>query len=369
MHWRTPLRNIRKTALGGLATLGVAALLAGCASAPEEGPAESGEATADISPCIVSDAGGFNDQSFNQLGLEGLEAAADELGVEASQAESQSETDYQSNIQNLLDNGCDMMITVGFLLAEATSAAAEANPDVNFAIIDDSSITADNVQPITFDTAQAAFLAGYAAAASSQSGIIATWGGINIPPVTIFMDGFVLGAQYYNEQNGADVQVLGWDVEAQDGTFVGAFEAGPAANATATTFLQQGADIVMPVGGPIFLSAGEAIRTAQAENPDTRYGMIGVDADLSQTAPEYADLFVTSVLKGMDAGVEAVVLADAAGEFSSDPYVGTLENDGVGIAGFNEWESQVPEGLADELETIRTAIIAGDIVVDSPSSP
>ncbi|GAA2171629.1 BMP family ABC transporter substrate-binding protein [Agrococcus versicolor] len=363
------MRNIRKTALGGLATLGVAALLAGCASAPEEGPAESGEATADISPCIVSDSGGFNDQSFNQLGLEGLEAAAEELGVESNQAESQAETDYQSNIANLIDNGCDMMITVGFLLAEATSAAAESNPDVNFAIIDDNSITADNVQPITFDTAQAAFLAGYAAAASSQTGVIATWGGINIPPVTIFMDGFVLGAEYYNSENGADVQVLGWDVEAQDGTFVGAFEAGPAANATATTFLQQNADIVMPVGGPIFLSAGEAIRTAQSENPDVRYGMIGVDADLSQTAPEYADLFVTSVLKGMDAGVEAVVLADAAGEFSSDPYVGTLENDGVGIAGFNEWEDQVPEGLADELETIRTAIIAGDIEVDSPSSP
>lgn len=361
--------NTRKAALGGMVAVAITAMLAGCASAPEDDGSTGGDEAADISPCIVSDSGGFNDQSFNQLGLEGLEAAADELGVEAAQAESQSEADFTSNIDNLIADGCDMMITVGFLLAEATASAAEANPDVNFAIIDDSSIEADNVQPITYDTAQAAFLAGYAAAAASETGTVATWGGMNIPTVTIFMDGFALGVEHYNSENGADVEVLGWDVDAQDGSFVGSFEAGPDAKAMAQTFLQQGADVLFPVGGPIFQSAGEAIRDAQAANPDTMYAMVGVDADLYVTAPDLSDLFLTSVMKGMAEGVEAVVVDAAAGEFTNEPYVGTLENDGVGVAPFHDFESVVPEGLEAELDTLSAAIVSGDITVDSPSSP
>ncbi|KAA6430888.1 BMP family ABC transporter substrate-binding protein [Agrococcus sediminis] len=367
-----PLRKFTRTAArGGAIAVGAMLLLAGCAAAPEapsgSSPAtEEPAATVDIQPCIVSDSGGFDDRSFNQLGAEGVRAAAEGLGVEAIEVESQSEADFAPNISSVIDQGCNMVVTVGFLLAEATAAAAEANPDIQFAIIDDSSIDLPNVQPIVFDTAQAAFLAGYAAASHTETGIIATWGGIQIPPVTIFMDGFYEGAMYYNEQNGTDVQVLGWDPEAQNGSFTGGFEAGVEAKAMAETFIGQNADVLMPVGGPIFLSAAEAIRDA---GEDSGITMVGVDADLYETSPDNADLFLTSVLKGMAQGTQAVVEQAAAGEFSNEPYVGTLENEGVGIAPFHDFEGEVDPELQAQLDEITAGIIAGEITVESPASP
>ncbi|MGY3126932.1 basic membrane protein A [Agrococcus sp. UYP33] len=362
----------RSAARGGVIAIGAALLLAGCAAAPEaptgSEPAgsESAAPTTDIQPCIVSDEGGFDDRSFNQLGAEGLRAAAEGLGVEPIEVESASPADYAPNLDSVIAEGCNMVVSVGFQLAEATGAAATANPDINFAIIDDQSVTAENVQPIVYDTAQAAFLAGYAAASYTESGTIATWGGLQIPPVTIFMDGFVEGAEYYNEQNGTDVQVLGWDAEAQSGSFTGGFAAGVEAKAMAETFIGQGADVLMPVGGPIFLSAAEAIRD---QGDDSGIVMIGVDADLYETSPDNADLFLTSVLKGMSTGVQTVVEQAAAGEFSSEPYVGTLENDGVGLAPFHDFEGSVDPELQSQLDDIREAIIAGEITVESPASP
>lgn len=360
----------RSAARGGALAIGAALLLAGCSAAPEaptgsEPGAE--EPTVDIQPCIVSDEGGFDDRSFNQLGAEGLRAAAETLGVEPIEVESSSPSDYAPNLDSVIAQGCNMVVSVGFSLAEATGAAAEANPDVNFAIID-STVEGEfeNVQPILYDTAQAAFLAGYAAASHTESGKIATWGGIQIPPVTIFMDGFVQGAEYFNEQNGADVQVLGWNVESQEGSFTGGFAAGVEAKAIAETFIGQGADVLLPVGGPIFLSAIEAIRDA---GDDSGIVMVGVDADLYETSPDNGDLFLTSILKGMSTGVETVVEEAAAGEFTNEPYVGTLENDGVGIAPFHDFEGVVDGELQGQLDEIRAAIIAGDIVVESPASP
>ncbi|XNQ55085.1 BMP family ABC transporter substrate-binding protein [Agrococcus sp. 1P02AA] len=359
----------RSVARGGVLAVGAALLLAGCSAAPEapsgsEPAAE--EPTTDIQPCIVSDEGGFDDRSFNQLGAEGLRAASEALGVEGVEVESSSPSDYAPNLDSVIAQGCNMVVSVGFNLAEATGAAATANPDVNFAIIDDNSIEAENVQPIVFNTAEAAFLAGYAAASHSESGIIATWGGIQIPPVTIFMDGFVEGAEYFNEQNDADVQILGWDAEGQSGSFTGSFSAGVEAKAMAQTYIDQGADVLMPVGGPIFLSAIEAIRDA---GDDSGIAMVGVDADLYETSPENGDLFLTSVLKGMATGVETVITEAANGEFSNEPYVGTLENDGVGIAPFHDFEGSVDAELQTQLDEIREAIIAGEIVVESPASP
>ena len=103
--------TIRKAAVGGLAALSVAALLSACASAPETG-SSSGAAKSDFIPCMVSDAGGFNDKSFNQLGKQGLDKGAKELGVKALPVESNSDTDYAPNIKNLVDQGCNLIVTV-----------------------------------------------------------------------------------------------------------------------------------------------------------------------------------------------------------------------------------------------------------------
>ncbi len=126
----------KKAALGGLSLLGAAALLAGCASAPEEST-ETNAAVPDFQPCMVSDAGGFDDKSFNQLGFEGATRAAEELGVELISVQSDTETDYAPNLTNLVDQGCDVIVSAGFLLAAAVGESAEANPDVNYVSIDE----------------------------------------------------------------------------------------------------------------------------------------------------------------------------------------------------------------------------------------
>ena len=353
-------KTIRRAAMGGIATLGFAALLAGCASAPAE-TGSTDAAASNALPCMVSDAGGFDDKSFNQAGFEGLNDAAKKLGVEPVTVQSDSETAFAPNISSLVDQNCTLIVTVGFALADATKAAAEANSDIEFAIIDDASITADNVKPITFDTAGAAFLAGYAAADYSKSGIVATWGGMNFPTVTIFMDGFAQGVKYYNEQKSKDVKVLGYDLDNPDSaTFTGGFEANDVAKTTAQNFIDQGAGILLPVGGPIYQSAGVAIQESGKD-----IAMVGVDSDLYESDPTYKDLYLTSILKGIKTATDTVVTDAAAGDFSSEPYVGTLENDGVGMASFHDFESKVNPSLQGEIDDLKAKIVSGDVKVSS----
>jgi len=357
--------------LSGMALVATSALvLAGCAAAPEETDAGSGEAL-DYLPCMVSDSGGFDDKSFNQLGYEGLESAANELGVDFKAVESASDADYAPNIESLIAEGCDLIVTVGFNLSAATVEFATANPDVKFAIVDDAAdndndgagdgvTDADNIKPILFDTAGAAFLAGYAAASYSKSGVIGTYGGMNFPTVSIFMDGAAQGVDYYNSEKGASVKLRGWDQAAQDGTFIGSFAPGTDSRSAAQNLIDQGADVLLPVGGPIFQSAVEAIRDSGKD-----IAMIGVDADLTETETAAADLFLTSILKQISVAVEEVVMEASSGSLDTTPYVGTLENGGVGISPFHDFESKVDGGLEAELVAVKDGIISGDIAVKS----
>jgi basic membrane protein A and related proteins len=357
----------RKAALSGLAMFGAAVLLAGCASAPEESDSTDGGEASDFLPCMVSDSGGFDDKSFNQLGFEGLTAAAEELGVEPVTVQSDAETDYAPNLTNLVDQGCNLIVTVGFALSAATVESATANPDIEYVIIDDAAdndfdgtTDADNIKPILFDTSQAAFLAGYAAAAYSKTGVVGTFGGMNFPTVSIFMDGFAQGVEHHNTEKGTNVQVLGWDRAEQDGLFTGGFEANDTARNTAQGLIDQNVDVLLPVGGPIYQSAAAAIREAGRE-----IAMIGVDADFTETDPSVADLMLTSILKGIDVGTRDAVVSAGNGDFDTAPFVGTLENEGVGIAPFHDFESKVPAELQGELDDLQAAIIAGDIKVES----
>ncbi|MGA9870890.1 MAG: BMP family ABC transporter substrate-binding protein [Rhodococcus sp. (in: high G+C Gram-positive bacteria)] len=364
---RTTTRTVftRRVTVSGIASLGALALVAGCGSAPEENDSASGDgASGDFKPCMVSDAGGFDDKSFNQLSFEGLNKASDTLGVEPIAVESASPTDYNPNISNLIDQGCSLIMTVGFDLADATKAAAEANTDINFAIIDDASIDLPNVKPLTYDAAQGGFLAGYAAASFSKTGVVGTFGGSQLPTVTIFMDGFADGVNYFNEQKNKDVQLLGWDVAAQNGSFTGGFEANAVAKNTAQGLIDQNADVIFPVGGPIYQSAAQAIRDSSRP-----VALIGADADVFESDPTVSDLVLTSVTKGLDASVDEVVASSGEGSFDNSPYVGTLDNDGVGIAPFHDFESQVDPALQGELDDIRAGIVDGSITVESPSSP
>jgi len=359
----------RKSALSGLALLGTSALvLSGCAAAPEDTGDGDGAASTDFLPCMVSDSGGFDDKSFNQLGYEGLQAAADGLGVEYKEVESAAETDYASNLTNLVAEGCNLIVTVGFALAEAAAESAEENPEVEYVSIDDP-IDLDfdgetdfpNIKPLVYDTAQAAFLAGYLAAGVSKTGAVGTFGGMNFPTVSIFMDGFAQGVAHYNEVKGKDVKVFGWDVNNPDGgTFTGGFAAGTEALNAANSLIGQNIDVLLPVGGPIYQSAAAAIRDSGRE-----IALIGVDADQFVSAPEIGDLLLTSIRKGMDVSVEEAVTMAGEGNFDNSPYVGTLENEGVSIADYHDWADRVPAELDAEVQALKAAIISGDIKVTS----
>ena len=151
-----------------------------------EASAEGDPAAAALKACEVTDVGGVDDKGFNQKAYKGVTDAADQLGVEAAVLESQAETDYATNIQSFVDQGCGVIITVGFLLGDATKEAANANPDIPFTIVDyayaDGDITNNNVLGQVFNTDEAAFLAGYLAAGTTKTGKVGTFGGINIPP-------------------------------------------------------------------------------------------------------------------------------------------------------------------------------------------
>src|SRR5690349_23703436 len=371
----------RRAVASGITALVTMAALAACGDAPDSstatpggssssGGGETTAAASDYLPCIVSDAGGFDDKSFNQLSYEGVKEAADELGVEFKPVESNSENDYAPNLDSLVSEGCNTIVTVGFALAAATKESAKANPDIEYVLIDDSADGGDdgqtfdgkadqpNIKPLLYDTAQAAFLAGYAAADYTKTGKVGTYGGMPFPTVTIFMDGFKQGAEYYAKEKKKDVEVVGWD--GKNGSFTGGFEANEAATSTAKQILDQDVDVILPVGGPIYQGAITAI-----EDSGKDVAMIGVDADLFETDPSTQPYVMTSILKGMKVSTYEAVLAAGNDEFDFEPYIGTLENDGVGIAPFHNFESKVNPDLQGELDEVKAGIIDGSIKVES----
>ena len=327
-------------------------------TAAETTTTEGGEPMpAPILACQVTDTGGIDDKSFNQTAFKGITDAieAGYATAESDFLESQQPTDYEPHIQSFIDQGCGLIITVGFLLGDATAAAAAANPDQAFQIIDYLyDPVMDNVEGAIFGTTDAAFLAGYLAAGTSQTGAVATYGGIAIPcGVTCFMDGFVYGVRYHNQEKGTSVEVLGWDPEAQEGTFTGDFENADNGRNVTQAFVDAGADVVLPVAGPV--GVGSAALALDLGN----VWVIGVDADWFVTLPEYSDVILTSVLKGLDVAVSTAIKAVADGTFVGSTRLYTISENGVGLGALND---SVPAGLASEVEAILAGLQDGSIV-------
>lgn len=353
---------LQRIGAGALATVGVAALLTGCGAAPKSGGPAAAKST--FLPCVVGDVGGFNDHSFNQLSLEGVTKAAQDIGSTFKKVQSQSQSDYAPAFESLVSQKCQMIVAAGFQFPKPLAASATANPKVKYALIDDNTVKLPNVKDIVFETSEAAFLGGYAAAAYSKSGVVATWGGVKYPSVSIFMDGIVDGVAYYNKQKGKDVKVLGWNVEKQTGSFVGDFLSQNKAQTLTQGFLDQKADVIIPVAGGLYQGAAAAIRSSKSDAV-----LEGVDADLYQTDPKVASLVLTSIQKRVDnAGHDVVVAASKSKTFDNTTYVGDLKNGGVSLAPFHDYESKVPASLAGELKTVTAGIEDGSIKVESPST-
>ena len=344
----------------------VALAIGGCATPPPaatgSAPASSGAAQIDFKACMVSDAGGFDDKSFNETSYNGLLKAEDELGVQTGEIQSQNAADYAQNVNAMVEADCDMIVTVGFALGDATAAAAKENPDIKFAIVDFAyEEPEDNVKGLVFNTAEPSFMAGYLAGSLSQTGKVGTFGGAKYPSVTAFMDGYARGVDYYNEAKGKNVAVLGWDVEKQDGSFIGGADPfGDVAGGkrVASNLTAQGADILLPVAGP----AGEgSLQVAQASGG--KVGSMWVDTDGCISTAAYCPVIPTSVGKAMDIAVFEAIKSAVEGTFTNEPYVGTLANDGAYLAPFHDWDPKVTAETRAELDKIKADIVAGTIKV------
>jgi basic membrane protein A len=309
--------------------------------------------------CQVTDTGGIDDNSFNATAWKGVQDAITKLGVDGKYLESQEAADYEKNLNAFIEEGCDLIIPVGFFLADATKAAAEANPDINFSIVDyayDPAIA--NVQGQVFDTDGAAFLAGYLAAGMTKTGKVGTFGGFPIPTVTIFMDGFARGVAYYNETNGTKVEVLGWDInDANKGLFSSSFDDQAKGKELGISLLDEGADIIMPVAGPV------GFGTAAAVKERGNAWIIGVDSDWYLTGPaETKDVVLTSVLKNMDVTTLEAIQQIVDGTFKGGGMtVGTLANGGVGIAPFHDTDSLVSADLKAALDKVKADVLSGAV--------
>jgi basic membrane protein A and related proteins len=354
------MRIVAVFAVGGLA-LGAAA----CGEAPDEQQG-GGDAAEKYIGCMVTDVGGIDDRSFNTSAWNGLQAAAKENDkIETKYVASTAEADYEPNLNGYVQQDCDFILAVGGLMGDATQKVAAANPDQTFGIVD-AKLEATNVYPMQFDTAQAAFLAGYLAAGYSKSGKVGTYGGLKIPPVTIFMDGFADGVAQYNKAKGKNVQVLGWNKQSQNGSFTNDFVKQDEGKKVGDTLVAQGADVIFPVAGGAGLGTAAAAQAAGG-----KYSVIWVDVDGCESAKQYCSTFLTTVVKNIPDAVKDAVLKGAGGEKldSTAGFLGTLANNGVSLAPYHEFDSKIPADLKSEVDKLKADIIAGTVKVTSAAQP
>jgi basic membrane protein A len=368
-------------ATAALAVSGIV-VLAACgsstSSAPSAGatsssaPAGSGSSAATTGKflgCMVTDTGGIDDRSFNASAWAGMQAAASaNSNVTVKYLQSTTQADYVPNINTFIAQKCGIIVTVGFLMGDATQAAAKAHPSQKFAIVDFAyTPPLPNVDALLFDTAQDGFLGGYLAAGMTKTGKVATFGGQKLPTVTIYMDGFWDGVQYYNQKHGKNVQVLGWNEKTQNGSFTGDFTNQTKGQTLTQTFISEGADIIFPVAGNVGLGAAKAVQQADAAAGSQKVNMMWVDVDGCVSAAQYCKYFITSVQKGIVTAVKNAVLGAAGGTLKGGNYIGTLANGGVALAPFHDFDSKVPAALKSELQQISTDIQNGSIKVATKS--
>jgi len=366
---------IQKTMKGrgvkAVATLGALSLVAAGVTATTAGAAQSHAAA--FKACVVTDTGGINDKSFNASAYAGAkDAIKTAKNVVVTYLSSTSEADYKPNIEKFISQGCGIIVTVGFLMDQATADEATAHPNQKFAIVDDvPTTTSKNVLSLTYDTNQGAFLGGYLAAASSKTGKVGTFGGINIPPVTIYMDGFVAGVRYYNQKNHKHVVALGWTPTAGNratgnyngnGTFANSFSDQTLGKTISAAMYNQGADLVFPVAGSVGLGSVAAAKAAGGSN----HKVMWVDTDgCINDAPD-CSYFLGSVTKGVEPSVRDAVIAAATGKFKGGIYTGTLKNSGTGTVVDSK---AVPASIKSALATITKGIENGTISVDPTKYP
>jgi basic membrane protein A len=312
---------------------------------------------------MVTDTGGINDKSFNQSAWQGMQEAQSDGKATVSYLPSTTASDYAKNISALEAKKCKLIVTVGFNLSDATTAAAKADPSQHFAIVDNAG-NGSNIQGLQFNTAQAGFEGGYLAAGYSKTGKVATYGGMNFASVTVYMDGFWEGVQYYNSKHNTKVQVLGWDEKTQKGSFANSFTDVTKGKQLATNFIQAGADVIYPVAG------GVGVGTASvAKASGGKAVVIWVDTDGCISDAPDCSVYLTTTFKGIAAAVKSSVESASAGTFATADYIGTLQNGGTGLSPYHNFASKVSPALQAEITQVGKDIESGAIKLTSKSQP
>ena len=352
--------------------LGATSLMLGTLTLSLGSSVVSASATTTFKACVVTDIGGINDKSFNASAYKGmLDAAKIVKSVKVSYLSSNSSADYAPNINSFIHKGCGIIVTVGFLMDQATATAANAHPNQKFAIVDDApTTTSHNVLALQYQTDQGAFLGGYLAAASTRTGTVATYGGMQFPSVTMYMNGFVAGVRYYNKTNHKSVKVLGWTPAAGtctlakcggSGQFVGNFTDQTAGKTITANDFAAGADIVFPVAGSVGLGS-----VAAAQQAGKGHSVMWVDTNGCVSNAQYCSWYLGSVTKGVEPSVRDAVVAAAKGKFKGGVYLGTLKNQGADL---NYGGIAVPGSIKSKIAQIKAGIIAGRISVNPNSYP
>ena len=308
--------------------------------------------------CVALDTGGINDKSFNELSYAGAKSAKAK-GYASSVEYLPAGKSYDENVKKFVDKKCTVIVGVGYLLGDAVTASAKANPGIKYIMVD-YVIDAPNVKSLTYNTNENSFLAGYMAAGYTKTGVVATYGGAPIPTVSIFMDGYAAGVEYYNIVNKKSVKVLGWDRESKTGTFVGGFTDQVKAKELSVAFEAQKADVIFPVGGSL------VVGTVDNSLKSKKSVALWVDADAHLAAPKYDSVVMLSVLKGLQISVEQAIKSVYDGKFSKTTYVGTLKNKGVSISPlYGKYKTTlISKKLQTEVADLASDIAAGIISID-----
>ena len=288
---------------------------------------------------IVTDVGGIHDGSFNQSAWEGAEKAASELGITANYQESKTDADYKPNIENFIDQDYDLIVCIGYQLADALKEEATANPDTHFAIVDDSS-NADlpNVTCLMFEQSQASYLVGYVAGLTTKSNTIGFVLGMSTDTMNEFGYGYLAGAIDANPK----VKVLQTNANSFSDTAAG--------KTAANNMVAQGADVIFHAAGGTGLGVIDACQEAGI-------WAIGVDSDQSSIAPK---TILTSAMKRVDNAVYDAAKLGAEGSYKGGVVTYTLADSGVDIAPTTD---NIPADVLTKVNDVKAKIISGEITV------
>ena len=360
--------------LRGLGPLfGAGALVLGTLTVGVAATTVSASASSKFKACVVTGVAGINDTLVNASARQGLrDAAKADKSIVPLYLSSESSTDYANSINEFISKGCGIIVTVGFLMDAATLEAANAHPTEKFAIVDGAPVglTHDNVDALQYETDQAGFLGGMLAAGMSKTGTVATYGGENLPSVTLYMNGYVAGVRYFDKTYKVEVKVLGWTPAKGScslakcvgtGTFVGNFTDQAAGKIDTANFFAKGADSVFPVAGSVGLGSVVA-----AKQSGVGYSIMWVDSNGCTLHASDCKWFVGTVAEGVTPSVETAVLSAAKDAFKGGSYVGTLKNSGIHL----EYGGiTVPASLKTRIAKARAGIIAGRISVNPNRYP